>query len=123
FPFVKSGAADGSAFVPFIAAGTPNPFERIEGETVDVDDYVMVDSYPNPFNPTTSISYQLSAVSHVTLTVYDIAGREVAKLVDGFRDAGVHEVTFDGSGLASGVYLYRLTTQAQTVSGKMVLMK
>jgi len=78
---------------------------------------------PNPFNPMTAIGYQLSADSHVELNVFDISGRRVATLVDGWREAGVHEVTFDGSGVPSGVYLYRLQAGDFTASGKMVLMK
>ncbi|MFH1736159.1 MAG: T9SS type A sorting domain-containing protein, partial [bacterium] len=86
---------------------------------------------PNPFNPTTAISFQLSAISHVNLSVYDISGQKVATLIDGFLDAGYHQVTLDGSGLASGVYVYRLevsgsgttpTTEFEE-TGKMVLMK
>ncbi|MBU1650881.1 T9SS type A sorting domain-containing protein, partial [bacterium] len=85
--------------------------------------YALYQNFPNPFNPTTAISYSLLALGHVNLSVYDIAGREVATLVDGYRDAGTHEVSFDASALSSGVYVYRLTTGAQTLSGKMVLMK
>jgi hypothetical protein len=59
----------------------------------------------------------------VNLTVYDISGRKVAELVNGMRDAGSHEVTFDGSKLASGVYLYKLTAGNYTATQKMVLMK
>jgi len=78
---------------------------------------------PNPFNPTTVISFQLSAFGHVKLAVYDIAGRKVATLVDGYRDAGSHEVTFDGSGLASGIYLLSMEKQETTLINKMVLVK
>jgi outer membrane protein assembly factor BamB len=84
---------------------------------------LIMDSYPNPFNPTTVISYQLSAASFVNLAVYDVSGREVAELVNGWRDAGVHEVTFDGSNLVSGVYVYQLTTGIQSSVGKMMLVK
>jgi hypothetical protein len=91
-------------------------------------------NYPNPFNATTVISFQLSMVRFVNLAVYDVSGGLVAELVHGWRDAGVHEVTFDGSGLASGVYVYQLTVSSgsgtsegqatpTTVSGKMVFMK
>jgi len=80
-------------------------------------------AYPNPFNPTTVISYTLDVANHVTLSVYDVSGREVATLVDGYRSVGAHEVSFDASHLSSGVYIYRLTSGAQTLSGKMVLMK
>jgi hypothetical protein len=78
---------------------------------------------PNPFNPTTAVRFQLSVDNHVDLKVFNISGRTVATLVDGWREAGMHEVTFDGSGLPSGIYIYRLETGDFTASGKMVLMK
>lgn len=78
---------------------------------------------PNPFNPATTLSFALPKASRVCLSVYDVSGRLVATLVDGWRDAGVHEVTFDGSSLASGVYIYRLQAGTYHASGKMVLMK
>jgi hypothetical protein len=81
--------------------------ERIEPLTT----YELLQNYPNPFNPTTIISYQLSAVSNVSLKVYDILGREVATLANGTLEAGYHTATFDGSGLSSGVYFVRLTSQ------------
>ena len=78
---------------------------------------------PNPFNPTTAISYQLSADSHVKLQVFDISGRPVATLVDGWGKAGLHEVTFDGSNLPSGIYIYRITAGNWSASEKMILLK
>jgi uncharacterized delta-60 repeat protein len=78
---------------------------------------------PNPFNLSTAISYQLSAVSFVNLAVYDVGGRKVAELVNDWRDAGVHEVVFDGSGLASGVYVYQLQTGLGSTMGKLLLVK
>jgi len=71
----------------------------------------------------TAINYQLPEVSFVNLSVYDISGRLVAVLVDGWRDAGRHEVNFDASDLASGVYFYRLEAGQFSASGKMVLMR
>jgi hypothetical protein len=78
---------------------------------------------PNPFNATTAISYQLQAPSHVSLKVFDTAGRLMATLIEGQRPAGMHEVTFDGSGLASGLYLARLTAGGFTATQKLVLLK
>jgi len=78
---------------------------------------------PNPFNPSTAISYQLSAYSYVRLRVYDIAGRLVQTLVDGWREAGGHEVTFDGADLPSGMYFARLEAGAQSQTQKLLLIK
>ncbi|RJP80745.1 MAG: T9SS C-terminal target domain-containing protein [Candidatus Zixiibacteriota bacterium] len=78
---------------------------------------------PNPFNPVTTLSYQLTAISRVSLRVYDTAGREVAALVDGWREAGAHQVTFDASGLPSGIYFARLSAGDVAQTQKLVLMK
>ena len=86
-------------------------------------DFELDQNYPNPFNPTTDIKYQISAVSNVTLKVYDILGREVATLANGKENAGSYSVTFDGSRLASGVYFYRLTAGNYIATKKLVLMK
>ncbi|MCA1801485.1 MAG: T9SS type A sorting domain-containing protein [Rhodothermaceae bacterium] len=77
--------------------------------------YNLAQNYPNPFNPSTVISYQLPAAGQVTIRVYDFLGREVALLVNEFKAAGRYEVTFDGSNLASGVYLYSI--EAVNASG------
>jgi hypothetical protein len=68
----------------------------------------LYQNYPNPFNPSTTIKYELPKPSVVRLNVYDMLGREVSVLVNERREAGVYEVKFDGSTLASGVYFYRL---------------
>ena len=80
-------------------------------------------AYPNPFNPSATISYALLEAAQVTLTVYDVSGRQVAELVNGWRDAGVHEVVFDASNLTSGVYIYRIETDNFSAVMKMMLMK
>lgn len=80
-------------------------------------------SYPNPFNPVTTISYTLPARSHVNLVVYDLLGREVAHLVNEVRQAGPHTVQFDASALSSGVYLYRLTAGQHVLTHRITLIK
>ena len=67
-------------------------------------------NYPNPFNPATTINYQISSASHVTLKVYDVLGREVASLVDEFKQAGTYVKTLHATPLPSGVYFYKLQT-------------
>jgi len=100
--------------------GTPvEPEERASLPT----EFAVVGCYPNPFNPTTTISFELPVASSVSLTVFDLEGREVVGLADGFRQAGSHQVTFDGSGLASGIYIYRLEAGEFSTTGKMVMLK
>jgi hypothetical protein len=85
--------------------------------------YGLAQNYPNPFNPTTTFEFKLPQAGQVRLAVFDLSGRLINTVVDGFRDAGVHKVAFDGSGLASGIYIYRLTAADYTASGKMMLLK
>ena len=81
-------------------------------------------NYPNPFGSgTTTLPFTLPTASHVSLTVYDVLGREVAVLVDGPRPAGSHEVSFDGADVPSGVYLYRLTVGGHTMERRMTLVR
>jgi hypothetical protein len=80
-------------------------------------------NYPNPFNPSTTIKYELPRASQVTLSVFDILGREVSVLVNERKNAGSHEVKFDGSALASGVYFYRIHAGDYVATKKLLLMK
>jgi hypothetical protein len=83
----------------------------------------LYQNYPNPFNPTTTIHYQLPTRAHVTLTVFDLLGRDVATLVDGMEEPGEKAATFDGSALASGVYFYRLKVGEFVQTRKLVLVR
>jgi hypothetical protein len=81
---------------------------RAQGDEVP-HDFTLLQNYPNPFNPITVIRGQLPVAGWVTLSVHDLLGREVAMLLNGHKDAGSFQVTFDGTGLASGVYVYRMS--------------
>lgn len=90
--------------------------------------YSLGANYPNPFNPSTTITYDLPAGSPVVLAVYDLQGRQVAVLEQGYRKAGRHSAVWQGRNRAgesvgSGIYLYRLQTSRFTAQGKMVLLK
>lgn len=95
-----------------------------ESETTEVPAALSLEqNYPNPFNPTTTISFTLPRTGHVTLSVYDILGREVAKLVEDRLAAGIHALQFDGTGLASGAYVYRISFDGQSEVRRMLLVK
>lgn len=101
---------------------------RVTG-TTDIADtglphlFSLDQNYPNPFNPTTSIRFHIPAYEHVTLKVFDISGKEIATLVNNGLPAGRYERTFNAENLASGVYLYRLTTGSHAGVRKMLLIK
>jgi hypothetical protein len=99
--------------------------------------FLLMQNYPNPFNPSTTIQYTIPALTpslspgervsvgqvRVTLVVYDMLGRAVAALVNEEKQPGNYEVKFDASKLSSGVYFYKLTNGANTLTKKMLLMK
>jgi len=89
---------------------------------------VLDQNYPNPFNPSTAISFGLPRAEMVRLTVHDLTGRTVARLVDGHRAAGRHTLVWSGTDtggqrVASGTYVYRLVTGSQTLTRTMTLVK
>ncbi len=95
----------------------------IAGRDVLLDRFVLSQNYPNPFNPTTTIGYALPQRSHATLTVYNMLGQVVETLVNGEVEAGSHEVVFDGTGLASGVYVYRLRAGEYVAVKKLIMVR
>ncbi len=95
--------------------------ESPEGELPDA--FALGQNYPNPFNPSTAIEYELPAPQHVRLEVFDATGRSVGVLVDGVCPAGTHTVRFDADSLPSGLYVYRLQANGETLTRKMTLLR
>jgi len=85
--------------------------------------YKLNQNYPNPFNPSTIINYQIPEEGFVTLKVYDILGNEVKILVNENKPVGSYNIRFDASGLASGMYIYRLTAGKYISTKKMLMIK
>ncbi len=85
--------------------------------------YILSQNYPNPFNPTTKIVYSIPTTSFVKLKVYDILGREVAALVDEEKSVGSYNIEFNGSGLSSGIYFYKIQAGDYSSVKKMILVK
>jgi Secretion system C-terminal sorting domain len=87
------------------------------------NNFRLYQNYPNPFNPSTTFRFDLPQRTNVRLQVFDLQGRSVATLVDGMMESGPKEIQFDASGLASGMYLYRLQTGNFVDTKKMVLLR
>lgn len=85
--------------------------------------FKLNENFPNPFNPSTKISFEIPEASNVTLKVFDITGREVASLINGFLNSGIHEISWNASELSSGVYFYRIQAGSFTKTKKMHLIK
>ena len=98
-----------------------------EISSMNPDEYNLSQNYPNPFNPTTKINFDLPKDSKVSLTVYDLLGREIIKLVNNvFRTAGSYTIEFNAGSLSSGVYFYRLETEGENkfiMAKRMILIK
>lgn len=93
----------------------------LESALPDVD--ILARNYPNPFNPSTRIEFSISSPKDVRLDIFDSIGRKVTTLINRELNEGFHFVDFDGSGLSSGVYFYRIRTNEQTLTEKMLLVK
>lgn len=115
----------GETTVDMQVFNTEQVFTSNEREEVSSlpEGYELKQNYPNPFNPTTNINYSIAQAGFVSLTVYDMAGREVATLVNNRMSAGEHTVNFDASNLASGVYIYALNVNGMRLTNRMTLIK
>ncbi|MDH3268742.1 MAG: T9SS type A sorting domain-containing protein, partial [Ignavibacteria bacterium] len=93
---------------------------------VEVDapaEYALEQNYPNPFNPSTNINFSIAEASFVKIAVYNLLGQQVDLLLDEFREAGLHTVSFDASQLPSGAYFYSIETPQFNQTRKMLLTK
>jgi choice-of-anchor B domain-containing protein len=87
------------------------------------EEYSLRQNYPNPFNPVTNIEFTIPKNSNLTLKIYDISGKEIGTLIDGYIKAGYNRITYDASNLSSGVYFYRLDAEKYSETKKMILVK
>ncbi|MBN8707151.1 MAG: T9SS type A sorting domain-containing protein [Bacteroidetes bacterium] len=95
----------------------------IEESTGAVLDFRLFPAYPNPFNPSTEISWFQPASGNVSVKVHDLLGREIATLSDGFYQKGVNKMTFNAAGLSAGLYIYSVTFSGRKETGKVLLLK
>ena len=125
--FIVSGfLSDSDSTSPdaWVLRFSPEPSIGIDDSYLKIPlSYVLLQNHPNPFNPVTNISYALPISSEVSLIIYNILGDEVARLVDGFQQAGEYKITWNASNVSSGIYFYRLRSSNFTETKKMVLLK
>nr|MCU0332410.1 T9SS type A sorting domain-containing protein [Ignavibacteriaceae bacterium] len=94
-----------------------------ESEPNNLSGFKLEQNYPNPFNPVTNFEFRISNFGFVIINIYDVLGNEIAVLVNTELPAGTHKVTFDGTGIPSGTYFYRLKAGNYIETKKMVLLK
>jgi hypothetical protein len=100
-----------------------DPIEKNKTSFQQSEDYKLFQNFPNPFNPSTKISYKIKRDGNVSLTVYNLVGQEISVLVNEKQSAGNYEVEFDASELTTGVYLYKLQINGFTSVKRMTVLK
>ena len=125
FQIVEESGSMGNAEIWMDAIGIVDSGETTVGNAnIEMPMYAKLNqNFPNPFNPTTTISFELSEASTTTLTVYDTLGRIVTELVNTTLSEGSHSYNFEAPGLSSGIYFYKLNTNTGTQVKKMLLLK
>jgi len=94
-----------------------------EGGNYIPTDFYLYQNYPNPFNASSIIRYSINKKSYINLTIFDVLGRKVQELDKGIKDVGEHQIKFDGTGLPSGIYFYRLSSDNTIETKKLLFVK
>ena len=124
FEFSKSATGDGGGFVSDWNSWGES-FAEFTGSEIQTqpESLGLLSAYPNPFNPATTINFELQAAGFMTLSVYDVQGREMLKLIDGYMNAGMHQVRLNAKDFVSGIYFARLSAGEFTQTQKLLLIK
>ena len=124
FDFEKLAQSDGGPIVPdWNNWGESFSDAQATGLSAAPTEFALYPAYPNPFNPETNLRFSIPEPGNVSLILYDVQGKEVVRLVDGWYSAGIYEATFDASSLSSGIYFARLTAKSFQGTRKMLLIK
>ena len=110
-------------YTAWVDGGSPDPATSVNDNKTSLMSFSLNQNYPNPFNPSTTISYSIVNRGNVSLKVYDMLGKEAAVLVNGEKEAGNYELSFNASGLSSGIYIYELRSAGNLLTKKMILVK
>jgi hypothetical protein len=113
----------GIVTIPGFETKLTDEIVKVESDESTPDNFVLEQNFPNPFNPSTRISYSIAENSFITLKVYDILGNEIATLVNEEKPAGKYDAEFDANNFSSGIYFYRMTAGKLIETKKMILLK
>jgi len=108
---------------PSSEQGPHNQVTTVNYSNRNIYNFQLLQNYPNPFNPSTKIIYQIEKEGNVLLEVFNIMGERIITLVDEYQHAGIHKFNFNASGLSSGIYYYRITSNNLTMVKKMIFLK
>ena len=117
---IKAKSSEGNRFGITL---TPSTSVSIDDEIDAPTEFTLGQNYPNPFNPTTNINYSVGEAGPVNITVYNTMGQKVAELLNTTKNAGSYQLTWNATGVASGIYYYRLTAPGQVLTRQMTLIK
>ena len=131
--FINNGilfeSVDSFEIIEFKAANSYYDFVNIVySDITNPDTFILKQNYPNPFNPSTTIEFELGAGDNVDLSIYDINGRKISTLAQGYYNSGTYSYVWDGkdsngSLVSSGIYLYTLINSNQIITNRMLLLK
>ncbi|MDZ7319564.1 MAG: T9SS type A sorting domain-containing protein, partial [candidate division KSB1 bacterium] len=113
----------GTIFLDRLRAKSTRTTRIDDSEPEPPHQFSLYQNYPNPFNSATIIRYQLQKPQHVILSVFNLSGQQVARLVDQWQEAGEYQLHFDGEDLSSGIYFYRLEAGDFIAVKKMVVLR
>lgn len=120
---VSASNEAGTSYFSSVGSFTTGQITGVEKTDKIPTGFTLKQNYPNPFNPTTKIEYSIGESGNVSLKVFNVLGEEVAELVNREQSAGNYEITFNGEGLAGGIYFYRLASGNNVLTKKLVLLK
>ena len=118
--YFRSNSIDNSIYQIYVSG---QGLTDVKGMGKLSNKHSLEQNYPNPFNPITQINYMLDKSSNITIEIFDVLGRSIQKLYDGFMNVGSHTLQFDGTRFASGVYYYQLRIGSDVFSKRMLLIK
>jgi hypothetical protein len=124
--FINAGTYVGLPLIgsaPDLGCFEYNPICSVSSNASARPELQLFQNYPNPFNPSTTIVYQVAKPGMVSLTLYDVLGRDVVTLVNEVKPAGIYTAVWNAGGMPSGMYFSRLTSHGEQMIRKMILMK